>query len=121
MTGDELKNARVIRGLTQGELASFLGISQGRISQLEAAKRNMTTDERDKALQLFANLKVVDATTSGFVITFRAERVLELRIENMCLKDAIRLCEMALGEMRGRMGQIASWVTPEDDGAPEED
>lgn len=36
--GTELRGARKLRGLTQGELARILGCSQGRVSMLETGR-----------------------------------------------------------------------------------
>lgn len=63
-TGLQIKLARVRRGLTQAELAGLVGVSQGRMSQIE----------RQEAVSLDMVEKISDALGAVFAVG-QGERV----------------------------------------------
>jgi len=52
--GEKIQNLRKSRGMTQKELASFLGYSESYISYIEKGERKMNTDDLQKIAKLFS-------------------------------------------------------------------
>ena len=53
---EKLKTMREKAGLRQGQIADYLGVTQTFISKVETGERNLTVDQLENLVNLYANL-----------------------------------------------------------------
>ncbi len=107
MTGDEIRIARNQRNLNQTEVATAIGVSQGRLSQIEKGTRRPSRKEI-VALTKFFNetYPAKGSTISGSEFTFSIkDGLLSVSLKNVALKNANRYLEFIAQEIAGQSQQ----------------
>lgn len=105
MNGNQLRQERKARSLSQKDLGDLTGISQGRISQIEGGSRSCNPGELEKFLKVFKDPPPRPDEMPIYHFSVGGTRVISLRIEHMNIPDAIRYIEFALQELRGKLSR----------------
>lgn len=111
MMGDEIKERRRARRLSQIELGNALGISQGRMSQLESGDRKLTREEAEKLHAFFENtppvllapitIEEVDEEMETLFLSI-GEKGISVKVSGRDQTDILQRIDYALKEIARR-------------------
>lgn len=103
--GNNIRKMREKTGLSQKQIASFIGVDQSLVSKIETGERTISTDILDRLSALFCcpieYLTKEDCTLNTYEFAFRTNEIEEDDLYSLAEINKIALNQMQMDKING--------------------